>query len=385
MSSESSDDLRDLLALQLTPGLGPHRISTLLEHFGSATAVRRAAAADLVQVSRIGATLAQQLAESLATVDVDAELTRLQRDGVRLLAKGQPGYPSPLENVEDAPHLLYVKGTLLPQDEPAVALVGSRRCTEYGFRAAARLAGGLARAGVTVVSGLAYGIDAAAHRASLEAGGRTLAVLAGGLRRIYPRDHKGLAEEVVAHGALITESSMEQEPQSGLFPARNRIISGLCQAIVVVEAAEKSGAIITTTHAAEQGRSVLAVPGPFDAGNSAGCHELIRKGATLCRNVDDILEAMRGLDGTVAEVRSVRACRAERIEKAREPVASSGPPAWLDAEQLRLWEFLSAGPRAVDEIVQYLGLGVAQVTGMMLTLEMRRVVRRLTGNRYERW
>jgi DNA processing protein len=386
MSTVPSSDVRDLLALQLTPGLGPQRIAALLAHFGSAGEVRRARAHQLSEVPGIGMGLAQQLVEGQPAVDVDGEIERLTRAGVRLEVLGQPGYPAALAAIDGAPHLLYVRGTLVPGDEPAVALVGSRRCSDHGVRAATRLATGLARAGITVVSGLAYGIDAAAHRATLQAGGRTLAVLAGGLGKIYPREHKGLALEVAANGALLTESSMNQDPLAGLFPARNRIISGLCQAVVIVEAAEKSGALITADHAAEQGRTVLAVPGPFESASSGGCHALLRQGAVLCRSVDDILEEVRGLAGPVAEMRAAREKEASRTEPAPSArPAVSGPPSGLDETQRRTWEFLRDGPRAVDEVARHLNLGMAQLSGVLLTLEMKKVVRRLPGNRYERF
>ena len=188
---------------------------------------------------------------------------------IRLLVKDATDYPASIGSIPDPPLLLYIRGELTPADAVAVAMVGSRQCTDYGRRIAARLAGGLARAGATVISGLARGIDGVAHRAALEAKGRTVAVLAGGLSRIYPPEHKDLADQVAASGALLTESSMAQEPLPGLFPARNRLISGLSRVVIVVEAGEGSGALHTAHHAAEQGRTVMAVPGPVDAIASA--------------------------------------------------------------------------------------------------------------------
>jgi DNA processing protein len=208
-----------------------------------------------------------------------------------------------------------------------------------------------------------------AHRAALQAGGRTLAVLAGGLARIYPPEHTELAREVAASGALLTESAMEQEPLAPLFPARNRIISGLCRGVVIIEAAEKSGALITASHAADQGRTVLAVPGPIDSPASGGTHELIRKGAVLVRGVDDILEELQGISPLVSEAG---------------PAAAPALPPQLDAVQQRVWDFLAEQPRHLDEMVQQLGLPVPQLTGILMTLEIKKVVRRLVGNRYER-
>jgi DNA processing protein len=236
------------------------------------------------------------------------------------------------------------------------------------------LAAGLARAGFTVVSGLARGIDGAAHKATLEAGGRTLAVLAGGLSRIYPPEHKSLAEEVSARGALLTESSMGQDPLAGLFPVRNRIISGLCQAVIVVEAAERSGALSTASHAGEQGRMVLAVPGPVDSAASGGTNALIRKGAVLCRGVEDVLEEIYGVSAMVQQGTTAKVA----------PATPSPLPPDLDETQRRIWDALAEGPRHMDELVQRLGLAVGPLSGMLLMLEMKKVVRRLPGNRYER-
>jgi DNA processing protein len=378
MSEPISAELQNLLALQMVPGLGPRRISILLERFGSANRALQATAADLAALSRFGEQSAQETARALREVDVEGELARMERAGVHALALGSPGYPAPLTTISTPPHVLYVRGTLTPTDARAVAVVGSRRCTPYGRRMAERLAAGLVRAGVTVVSGLARGIDGAAHRGALQAGGRTLAVLAGGLSRIYPPEHKNLAEEVANAGALLTESSMEQEPLAGLFPARNRIISGLSQAVVIVEADDRSGALITASHAAEQGRSVLAVPGPVDA-QSGGCHALIRQGAVLCRSVEDILEELDGVSAVASQSKAEQKTAAPAARP-----APSGPPPGLDDDQQRVWDFLGTGARSVDEIAQQLGLAVIQLVGILLMLEMKKAVRRLPGNRYER-
>ena len=369
-------DIRDLLTLSLVPGIGPRLTAALLERFGSAGAALRAGVADLCTIPYITPRLTESLTQALARSDAAAELERMERHVVRLIALGTPEYPPSLADIPDPPHLLYLRGTLTAADANTVALVGSRHCTDYGRRAATRLASGLARAGVTVVSGLARGIDGVAHRAALQAGGRTLAVLAGGLSRIYPPEHADLAREVEAAGAVLTESSMEQEPLAGLFPVRNRIISGLSKVIVLVEAAEKSGALITASHAADQGRTVLAVPGPVDAPSSGGTHELIRKGAILCRGVEDILEELHGVSAmAVAEKKAVSAAAA--------PAPASVPPPGLDDCQRRIWEMLTESCH-LDQLVQRLGLAVPQVSGALMMMEMKKAVRRLPGNRYER-
>lgn len=373
MSEPLPAEHRDLLTLHLVPGIGPRLTAALLERFGSAAAALSASSEQLREVSYIGAELAQRIASARSTMDVERELAAAQKHQVRLVARGTPEYPLLLAEISDAPFLLYVRGELTAADGKAVAIVGSRQCTEYGKRVAARLATGLARAGICVVSGLARGIDGAAHRAALEAGGRTIAVLAGGLSRIYPPEHKGLAEEVTRSAAIVTEARMDQEPLAGLFPVRNRIISGLCKAVVVVEAAERSGALSTASHAGEQGRTVLAVPGPVDSPSSGGCHELIRKGAVLCRGVEDVLEELHGVSA-MAQGEGV----------ARHTPQAAAPPPGLDETQMRLWQALAEAPLHLDELVQQLGLNVPEVSGALLLLEMRKAVRRLPGNRYQR-
>jgi DNA processing protein len=374
MSVPVSAEVRDLLTLSLVPGIGPRLTAALLERFGSAGAALRASVAELSAVPYISPRLAEDIQQAATHADATAELERMQKHGVRLIVLGTPEYPEGLATISDPPHLLYIRGTLTPADASAVALVGSRHCTDYGRRLATRLATGLARAGVTVISGLARGIDGAAHRAALEAGGRTLAVLAGGLSRIYPPEHTDLAREVEAAGAVLTEARMEQEPLAGLFPVRNRIISGLSKVVVLVEAAQKSGALITASHAAEQGRTVLAVPGSVETATSGGCHELIRKGAVLCRGVEDILEELHGVSALAL---------AEKQAASTAPPAPSGPPPGLDDSQRRIWEMLTEACH-LDQLVQRLGLTVPQVSGALMMMEMKKVVRRLPGNRYER-
>jgi DNA processing protein len=339
--------------------------AALLERFGSPRGVLEATPAELREVPHIGPKLAGALCQALHERNVEAELERLARHHVRVAALGGPDYPPSLAEIADPPYLLYVKGTLLPRDAKAVALVGSRHGTSYGLRVAERLATGLVHAGYTVVSGLARGVDGAAHRAALKAGGRTLAVLAGGLGRIYPPEHAGLADEVAAAGALLSEANMDMEPMAGMFPARNRLISGLSRGVVIVEAAERSGALITARHAAEQGRHVFAVPGPIDSPASAGAHALLRQGATLVRGVEDILEELDGIAQLV-------------------PEAPAAAPPELDPTQRKVWDALAGRPRHIDEIAQELNCPVGQLSSILLTLEMRKVVRRLPGNSYER-
>ncbi len=250
------------LRLSLTPGVGPRLRKALLGHFETPEAVLAAAPSELRRVPGIGAKLSQAIARANETVDVHAELDLCRQHGIELLVDVHAPYPRPLREIDDPPGLLFMKGSLLPQDEMAVAIVGSRHATQYGLAQAERLAGSLARAGLTIVSGLARGIDAAAHRGALAAGGRTIAVLGSGVLNIYPPEHQGLAEQVAARGAVLSESAPRAEPLAGVFPQRNRIISGMSLGVIVVEAALASGALITARHAMEQNREVFAVPGP---------------------------------------------------------------------------------------------------------------------------
>lgn len=363
-------DLLDLLALTLVPGLGPRLTQGLLDHFGSAGAARRATAAELQQVPHIGAKLAHEFAAALRAADPQAEFDRAVEYGVSLVPLPAPDYPGRLRELPDAPHLLYVRGAILPADMNAVAIVGSRRCSPYGLRTAGRLAADLARAGYTVVSGLALGIDGAAHRGALEAGGRTLAVLAGGLSAIYPPEHVGLADEVAARGALLTETPLLMSPQRGMFHARNRLISGLARAVVIIEANDKSGALITARHAAEQGREAFAVPANVDSPLSAGSLRLLRDGVRLIRHADDLIEDLKGLAVPVPPT-------AELF-----PTPAVPPPIQDPAHQ-RVWDVL-AEPKHADEITRALGLSSAELSGVLLMMEMKKLIRRGPGNVYER-
>lgn len=386
-------DFADHLALALVPGLGPKLTAALLERFGSAAAALRASANELLTVPHIGEKLAKALADGLRSVNIQPELSLLEKHGVKAVPLGFPGYPSPLTLVPAPPPLLYFRGEWVETDTNAIGIVGSRSCTAYGRKMAEQLARELVRAGFTIISGLARGIDGVAHRAALDAGGRTIAVLAGGLSEIYPPEHHDLAEEVAKRGGLVTETPMTVAPQPGMFPARNRIISGLSRAVIIVEANAKSGALITATHASEQGREVFAVPGAADSAASAGCLDLIRKGARLVRNADDVIEDLQGISG-----QETGGSKQEAANRGQESGASltpdsrpltpdSCPPtperAPLDATQQRVFDAL-ATRRHADELVRELSLSAGDLSRTLMQLELMKRVRRLPGNFYER-
>jgi len=358
---------RALLALHLVPGIGPKLLAALIERLGSAAAALQTSVDELQAIPHLGPLVAARLQQALANGDVEAEIDLMQRHKVHVLFHGTPEYPLALAEIAAPPPVLYVRGKIDPADRQAIAIVGSRSCTSYGRRVAERLGLDLARAGWTIVSGLARGIDGCAHKGALEAKGRTVAVLAGGLSKVYPPEHADLAEEVVQAGALLSESGMRMEPMAGMFPARNRIISGLCRAVVIVEAAEQSGALITARHAAEQGRDVFAVPGPVDSIASTGTLKLLREGAKLVRHAGDILEDLQGLAPNAAPV-------------AEPPRAQ---PAGLDEVQQQIWDVLTE-PRNIDDLARHMRQSSAGMAGLLMNLELKKVIRRLPGNVYER-
>jgi DNA processing protein len=359
-------DLIDLLRLSLIPGVGPKTRKKLLERFGSPAAVLAAAPSELRAIEGVGPKLVQKIVEEEhGDYDAEAILDACRDKGIDILTENHPSYPRALKEIHDPPGVLFVRGKLLEQDALAIGIVGTRHGTPYGLRQAERLAASLSRAGLTIVSGLARGIDAAAHRGALSAGGRTIAVLASGVMNIYPPEHDKLAEEVAAHGAVISEAPPHMEPLAGTFPQRNRIISGLSLGVIVVEAADRSGALITARHAYEQGKEVFAVPGSVENRTVRGCHRLIRDGAKLVETADDVLEELGPL---------VEAAK-------REDGVVVHHPAELLLNELEQ-QVLSAIPgeaTPLDAIIAATGLPVPQVLATVSVLEMRRLVRRLSG------
>lgn len=371
-------EILDHVRLSCVPGIGGKLRRMLLDRFGSPQAVFAASPKEITAVGRIGPKLAGTIAALANGPIADEVLDICCRRGVQLLVEGSDGYPTILSRIDDPPGLLFVRGELRPCDALAVSIVGARHATPYGKRVASQLASGLTRAGYTVVSGLARGIDAAAHRGAIDAGGRTIAVLGTGVLNIYPPEHADLATEVIGHGAVVSEAPPLAEPHPGAFPPRNRIISGLALGTVVVEAADRSGALITARLAGEQGREVFAVPGQVDCRMARGCHRLIRDGAKLVESVDDVLEELGPLFETTvtADGREVKSPAELQIGDIERTV--------LDAVDAYMKQ---AGGRAtieVDGLVAATGLAASQVLSTIGVLEMRRILRRLPGSRVER-
>ncbi len=365
-SVDPSSDLADALRLSMVQGVGPRMMRMLLAHFGSPRHVLDASPAALRDVPGIGPKLVRSIVAQRDTVDVDSELALAHRHDVTLIAESQPAYPRLLREIHDPPPVLFVRGALEPQDGLALAIVGSRHATRYGIAQAEGLARELANAGMTVVSGLARGVDAAAHRGALAAGGRTVAVVAGGLLQIYPSEHRGLADRVCEQGAVVSESPLTARPSARVFPQRNRIISGLCLGVCVVEAADRSGALITAHHAMEQGREVFAVPGRIDSRQSRGPNRLIRDGARLVRSAQDVLDEL----GPLAE------------PTPRGDGSTVRRPAELQLNDLEqsILQAVDAEPTSIDCIVGRCRLPVSRVLSTLSVLEMRHLIRRISAN-----
>ncbi|HRT31134.1 MAG TPA: DNA-processing protein DprA [Anaerolineae bacterium] len=350
------DDLRYWLGLNLVRGIGPVRLRALLSAFGDVKTAWEAPEAELRGVGLDQRTL-QNLLQARRQVDLEQLQRKVEAAGVQALTWEEAAYPALLKQLVDAPPVLFVKGELTPSDEWAVALVGTRKPTAYGREAARLLATELARNGVTVVSGLARGIDGIAHQAALDAGGRTLAVLGSGLDEIYPQEHRALAERIAANGALLSDYPLGTRPEATNFPPRNRIISGLSLGVVVVEAGLTSGALITADFAADQGREVFAVPGSILGTSSAGCNRLLRDGAHVVTEVGDILETL-SLDQLAAK------------QAAREVLPANPTEAKVLAQ-------LSVEPAYVDEVARSAGLPVETVSSTLVMMELKGMVRQV--------
>ena len=360
------------IALNMIDKLGPVRVRALVAARGSPQAVFACEERELLRAEGVGAELAATIVAQRGGADPAAELERARRLGARIVTPLDDEYPAALKKIHDPPLALYVIGELTARDRQAIAVVGSRRCTQYGRGVADRLGYQLAKVGFTVVSGLARGIDWAAHEGALKGGGRTFAVLGGALDKLYPPEAAPLAEKIAAQGALISEYTLGREPDRTTFPYRNRVISGLSMGVVVVEADRKSGAMITAEQAGDQGRSVFAVPGRIDLPSSRGCHQLLRSGAKLVEDVRDIVEEFEfllpGLAGPAP------------AEAAPEAPALTFQ---FDADESRIVEALVEGAVDVDTLARRLGLNPARLGAMLIGLEMKRVVKMLPGRLVE--
>ena len=364
-------DCERYILLNLVPDIGSARLKQLLEAFGGLDEVWAASETELRRVPGVGPVLAQRLTAGRGNTRLlEQELRLAEAAKAQILTLEETGYPAALRQIHDPPLALYIRGSL-PIEEIAVAMVGSRHASHYGLETAQRLAYDLALRGVTIVSGLARGIDGAAHRGALKAGGRTIAVLGSGLSVVYPPEHEELSRQIIERGALVSEYPMTMQPLPHNFPRRNRIISGLSLGVVVVEAAARSGALITADCALEQGREVFAVPGPITTPTSQGTHHLLKQGAALVTSAEDILEEL-----------GLTAPQPARPSAARAPAQA---PDDLAAEEQQVFACLSRDePRYIDTITETSGMEAMTVSSALLQLELRHLIRQLPGKQFLR-
>jgi DNA processing protein len=352
------------IALNMLPTVGPVRLRKLLEVFKNPERVLAAKRGELRGIEGIGNEVAEQISNWESTVDLVAELERVREFGATVITQDSPSYPKSLREIHAPPIVLYVWGELTDRDHHAIGIIGARRTTHYGTESAKKLAYQIAYAGLTVISGLARGIDTAAHQGALAAKGRTIAVIGSGLSKLYPPENQALAEKIRnGNGAIVSEFSMEVEPDRQTFPMRNRIISGWSHGILVVEAGLNSGALITASQAIEQNRSVYAVPGQINAPSAMGSNRLIQQGAKLVMDASDILDDLQIL----------------LPETKPSPEAAARPLPELTTDERRVYDAIDSTETPIDQIATTSDLPSAVVSSALLRLELKRLVKQLPG------
>lgn len=357
------------IALTLIPNLSPRKFHILLENFSSTQEIWEAPLAKLKEIPGF-AESAETFCAHRERVNIERALEQIAQLGLTVITLDDEGYPEPLRAISDAPPVLYLRGEYIEKDKLAVAIVGTRRADKYGISLATLFAKELGRLGFTIVSGLALGIDTAAHKGALQANARTIAVLGSSFTNIYPQDNLELLEQVIASGCALTEFAPGVNPAQWTFPQRNRIISGLSRGVLVVEAPEDSGALITARWALDQGREVFAVPGPVTpeaAWRHRGCHKLIKDGAKLVESVTDILEEFKDL-------RALFTVRREKPAPAKKPT--------LSPLEEKIFSVLEFEPTHFDEIVSKTGLSVLEVSEGLVTLALQGHICELEGKHY---
>ena len=355
------DDKKYWIGFNLIKGIGAVRMQGLVSYFGDLESAWRASPTDLAGAG-LGLKVIERVISARDNVDLDQVWEKIEKQGIKILTWQDEAYPQRLKEIDQPPPVLYIRGDYLPDDLFAVAIVGTRRVTPYGRQITEELSSFLAANGMTVISGLARGVDAIAHQATLKAGGRTIAVLGSGVDKIYPPEHRALAEQMMERGAIISDYAPGTPPEASNFPPRNRIISGLSLAVVVIEAGETSGALITAEFAAEQGREVFAVPGSILAPQSKGTNKLIQKGAHPLLSVNDLMQA---LDIT----------RVGEQKAARKIMPS-------DATEAKLLGLLTSEPLHVDEIRNQSELPIEKVSAALALMELKGMVRQVGGMNY---
>ncbi|MBN1845768.1 MAG: DNA-processing protein DprA [Sedimentisphaerales bacterium] len=370
------------LRLHLAAGVGSKTFARLLQYFGRIEAVLAATAGQLSSVPGIGRKTAERIARGRDEAEVDKELALAEKLGVHILTWESADYPKLLGEIPDPPPVLYVKGQFARSDCLALAMVGSRNCSAYGQEQAARLSHLLAAAGFTIVSGLARGIDTAAHRGALGAEGRTIAVQGCGLSGVFPPENRDLARQIAdGRGAVISELPLTFEPLATTFPARNRIISGLTLGTIVVEARRNSGAMITARLALEQNREVMAVPGRIDAPGSFGPHQLIKDGAKLVERIEDVLDALGPIGQSLGDHAAEQAGRAEALIQ---PALFDAVGPALSPDESRINDCFDQEPIHVEQIIERTGLPPGTVHATLTALQLKGALKQLPGSYYQK-
>jgi DNA processing protein len=347
----------------MLPDIGPVFSRKLLSVFETPERIFTTGINDLLSVEGIGSNRAKNIKDFSSWAEVEKQIKGLEKKGIRTVSLDNASYPEMLREIEDAPVVLYMKGDIQPHDRYAIAIVGSRKPTPYGTSVAETISEELASMGFTIVSGMARGIDSLSHRGALRAGGRTIAVLGSGLDVPYPPENKGLMDKIVSSGCVMSEFPPGAPPDKENFPRRNRLISGLSLGVLIVEATSDSGSLITAEYALEQGREVFAVPGNITSSTSEGTNELIKKGAILTRKAEDIVEDLAPVLKGFIRIK----------EKAKIEVTD---------EEEKLCNVLSGEPKHIDVISRESRLPASKVLGILLSLELKGVVRQTTGKRF---
>ena len=365
MAHSTLEDRRYWIGLNAIPNLSPEKFALLLDHFPSPQAIWEASPEQLKAVAGFERS-AETFVGHRRELDVDRELAEIDRLGLTVLTMADPGYPDALRAIAHPPPVLYLKGDLVEKDRVAIAIVGTRKPSDYGRMIAEKFSKELAERGFTIASGMALGVDTAAHRGALAAGARTLAVLGGGFSYIYPQQNVPLVDEIAASGAVVSEFSPGTKPDRWTFPQRNRVISGLARGTIVVEAPERSGALITARTATQQGREVFAVPGPITKASSLGAHRLIQKGAKLVTDVDDVLEEFPDLQETLGTG----------------PQRPSPSNVELPPVERKVFQALDYEPIHFDDLVERTGASTTEVSLALFQLVAKDLVKELAGKRY---
>lgn len=364
-----------LLTLNALPRVGPIRLRRLLARFGTPETILKQSLGSLQSVSGVGPEVASIISEWRALTDAEAELALCEQHQITLLTPDSPLWPRQLTESPDAPLLLYVKGEITSADQHAIGIVGSRRCSHYGRSNTRVFASGLSRAGYSIISGLARGIDTEAHLATLDSQGRTIAVLGSGLLNIYPSENRELAERIAdGHGAVVSEFPLRCPPDKQTFPQRNRIVANWSSALLVAESPRRSGSLITAGMAADSGRPVYAMPGPIDRPQSEGCHDLIREGATLVTQPDQILEDLHNLPLFRTESASQK--------KSTHPAKDIKPD--LNEVEASIFQHLSSQEQTMDRLADLTNHPIHVISATLLGLEMKGLATQIAGQRYTR-